>query len=102
VRHVRLEPEAREEFLAAVEWYQERSAAVARRFVDEVDRGLNEIRSNPESWPLAPHVPENLQVRRILLRKFPYALVFLLLDDEIRVLAIAHGRRLPGYWRSRG
>jgi len=98
VRHIRLEPEAREEFLATVDWYRERSAAVARRFVE---RALAEIRSNPESWPLAPHVAEILQARRILLRKFPYALVFLLLRSEIRVLALAHGRRRPGYWRSR-
>lgn len=101
MRNIRLEPEAREEFLAAVEWYRERSAAVARRFVEEVERGLNEIRLKPESWPRAPHVPEVLEVRRILLRKFPYALVFLLVGDEIRVLAVAHGRRRPGYWRKR-
>ncbi len=80
-----LEPEAREEFLAAVEWYRERSVAVARRFVEEVERGLNQIRANPESWPLAPHVPEVLEVRRLLLRKFPYAVVFILFGNEIRV-----------------
>ena len=101
MRRIRLEPEAREEFLAAAEWYRERSAAVARRFVDEVERAIGEIRSDPEIWPLAPQVAQALRARRVLLRKFPYALVFVLLGDEIRIVAVAHGRRRPGYWKSR-
>jgi hypothetical protein len=35
------------------------------------------------------------------LRRFPYSIVYLLLPEEIRVLAIAHQRRKPGYWSGR-
>jgi hypothetical protein len=40
-------------------------------------------------------------VHRALLEKFPYAVVFLPLDAEVRILAIAHLHRRPGYWRGR-
>lgn len=39
--------------------------------------------------------------RRMPLRRFPYSIVYLLLPEEIRVIAIAHQRRKPGYWRGR-
>jgi hypothetical protein len=42
-----------------------------------------------------------LGVRRLLVDRFPYALVFVESETEIRVLAVAHTRRRPGYWRSR-
>ncbi len=53
------------------------------------------------SWAAVPHVAEELGVRRSLLKKFPYAVVFIVMAEEIRILAVAHGRRRPGYWRAR-
>jgi hypothetical protein len=50
---------------------------------------------------LARDVPSHLHVRKLPSQRFPYAIVFIELDDEIRVLAIAHGKRQPGYWRAR-
>jgi hypothetical protein len=46
-------------------------------------------------------VSADLDVRRCPVRRFPLALVFIEMPDEIRILAAAHGRRRPGYWRSR-
>ena len=43
----------------------------------------------------------DLEVRRALLPRFPYALVFLELQTEIRVLAVAHAKRHPDYWLNR-
>ncbi|MCP4594404.1 MAG: hypothetical protein GY842_27045 [bacterium] len=42
-----------------------------------------------------------MKVRRASLSRFPYALVFIELDEEIRVLAVAHDKRRPGYWLDR-
>lgn len=55
-------------------------------------------------WPSAqvfPGVDQELAVRRQLLKKFPYAVVYLELDAEIVIVAIAHGHEKPGYWRDR-
>lgn len=50
---------------------------------------------------LVPMVAASLGVRRKLLRRFPFAIVFIELADSIRVLAVAHGARRPAYWRHR-
>jgi hypothetical protein len=41
-------------------------------------------------------------VRRLVLRRFPYSIVFIPRDSAITILAFAHHSRRPGYWRSRG
>jgi plasmid stabilization system protein ParE len=101
VRFVRFEPEAQDEFDAAVDWYAARNEFVALRFIDAVQEAVETVQENPEAWPNAPQVAPDLGVRRHLLRKFPYALVYMLIGDEVRVLALAHGRRRPLYWKER-
>jgi hypothetical protein len=62
------------------------------------------------SWtqPLTPsnkHQPDMLRIytgtRRYLLKRYPYAVIYRELDDLIWVVAVAHGKRRPGYWKSR-
>ena len=48
-----------------------------------------------------PEVPDDLEVRRLPVARFPYHVVYLLLHEVIHVLAIAHDHRRPGYWTSR-
>jgi hypothetical protein len=47
------------------------------------------------------NLPANLAIRRVLLSKFPYAVLFLELADDIRIIAIAHLKREPEYWLNR-
>ena len=101
MKPVRIDPEARQEFLAAVDRYTARDGAVAVRFVAAVDRALSRIHAEPHTLPLARDVPLATGVRAVLVERFPYSVVFTELDSEIRILAFAHGRRRPGYWRDR-
>ena len=39
--------------------------------------------------------------RRVLLRRFPYSAIYQLTSEELQVIAVAHNRRLPGYWAGR-
>jgi toxin ParE1/3/4 len=39
--------------------------------------------------------------RRVLMRRFPFALIYAVVDDEVRILAVAHASRRPGYWSER-
>jgi hypothetical protein len=68
-----------------------------RRCCKAVDR----IEEAPLSFPLVVRLDADLGVRRALLHRFPYSVVFLPLATELRVLAIAHLHRRPGYWRRR-
>lgn len=89
-------PDAVEEAQAARQWYVQRSQSAADSFLAELDRGIEVISQAPERWPLFKH-----GTRRCLFHRFPFQLVDRLVDDNIQVVAIAHGRRKPGYWKSR-
>jgi toxin ParE1/3/4 len=98
VKPYRLHRLAQAEFLAAVRWYAARSPAAARRFVQAVHDGLVAVAEAPEAWPQRGL---RADVRTLVLARFPFSIVYR--DDaaEIRVLAIAHAKRRPGYWTRR-
>jgi plasmid stabilization system protein ParE len=89
-------PDAAAEFDAATDWYRENSEQAAENFVSEVDRAIARIAQNPSIW--ADYLRGT---RRCLLRRFPYAVVYILHEGRIKVIAVAHGRRRPGYWKKR-
>jgi len=91
-----IHPEASEEAEHAGEWYRERSLRAAAHFREEVARALQVISQSPGRGP-----SYLLGTRRFLLWHFPYALVYRELSEVIQVLAVAHGRRRPGYWKAR-
>ena len=90
-------PEAAQEAEAAVLWYAKRSLRAAERFVEELEIAVAAITEAPDRWSRFDG-----ESRRIPLRRFPYLVIYRTLQDGIQVLAVAHGRRRPGYWRSRG
>jgi plasmid stabilization system protein ParE len=80
----------------AFEWYYQRSEFVASRFAEEMNRAISVISDAPKRWPMANH-----GARKFLLQRFPFAVFYRELPLGIQVLAVAHGRRRPGYWKSR-
>ena len=100
-KSITFDDEAVEELESAAQWYEARRQDLGIDFVRDVREALLRIASRPRTWPLAPNVPEHLNARRFVLRRFPYAVVFAELASEIRVLAIAHTSREPGFWRGR-
>ena len=101
MKSIRYDPDARAEFLEAVRWYARRNVHVALRFDQQVARAEATIRETPQQWPLVSGVQRELDVRRRLVDGFPFAVVYLELNAEILILAVAHGKRRPGYWRQR-
>lgn len=93
---VRLHPKALEEAEAAVSWYRERSHLAAIGFLDELDLAISQMANNPSGCALFEGT-----TRRILLTRFPYMLIFRERATWVEVIAIAHRRRRPGYWRER-
>ena len=95
-KKVEFHEEAALEYDAAVEWYLERSSMAASKFVDAVSRAMDMIVEAPHRWPAGSR-----GTRRFLLQRFPFAIVYRELPAAIQVLAIAHARRRPGYWKQR-
>jgi hypothetical protein len=96
--HVRFMLEAEVEFDEAIDWYAARdeTGAVVDRFLDEFERTRRLVGERPRAWPeIEPGV------RRAVLRRFPFSLVFVVMPTEVRVLAVAHHSRDHGYWRGR-
>lgn len=89
-------PEAVEEATAARLWYAEKSQSAADSFLAELDHGIESISEAPERWPLFVH-----DTRRYLFLRFPFQIVYRVANERIEIVAVAHGRRRPGYWRSR-
>jgi len=89
-------PEAEEEFEAAVAWYEEREAGLGLDFAAEVREAVRLAQSMPLAWP---SMEEN--IRRVLVHRFPYGVLYSIESDRLHILAVMHLRRRPGYWRER-
>jgi plasmid stabilization system protein ParE len=87
---------ALEEAEAAAEWYRKRSHGAAEGFLNELDRTIDLISRDPEQYQ-----SYEFGTSRAMLRKFPYLIVFREGTGGIEIIAVAHGRRSPGYWRDR-
>ena len=89
-------PEAREDLNNAAAFYEASVPGLGDAFLDDVERAINDIRENPRTG-----APIGRVFRRAILRRFPFTIVYAERDDEIVIVAIAHDRRRPGYWRGR-
>lgn len=98
MRPYRFHPKALAEYEAAVTWYADRSFVAAVGLSDLVAAGIDDIRRQPQAWP---RWPGHDDVRRRVLRRFPYSVIYLLERREIVIVAIAHHKRRPGYWLQR-
>jgi plasmid stabilization system protein ParE len=89
-------PEAEAEFTAAAIFYETRIAGLGARFVDAVEAAVAYICEYPDVG-----TPVDRSGRRVRVRGFPYAVVYERQQDGISILAVAHLRQRPGYWRDR-
>ena len=93
---VSVHPDAEAEYEAALDWYMERSVQAADRFEAAFDAVIQAIAESPKRYPMLDD-----RHRYSLLRRYPYSVIYRLDDDLVRVIAVAHSKRLPGYWHGR-
>ncbi len=88
-------PAAREEFIAAATFYEKQQTGLGARFVNAVEDTIARIQK-------APHLHRLVEsdIRKIRVRRFPYAVIYRL-RDIVEVIAVMHLKRRPGYWRER-
>jgi len=90
-------PGARRDFDESFDWYSERSTEAALRFADAVDAALGKVAADPTRFVTLDGVHRECPVK-----KFPFRIVYRVVDNRVLVVAIAHAKRRPGYWRERG
>ena len=93
---VQILPDAEAEIAATFLWYQERNPQAATSFRDETLTFIDELADSASKWK-----QDDDGTRRRLLRHFPYTIFYEIDGNVVFVLAVAHQRREPGYWRSR-
>jgi plasmid stabilization system protein ParE len=98
---VRFEEEADVEYRLAGRYYEERREHLGIEFFDAVDATIERIVELPRAGTLVSRLPPGLPVRRRAVPRFPYHVIYLETSNDIRILAVAHDRRKPGYWRNR-
>jgi plasmid stabilization system protein ParE len=96
VAAVRFHPAAAQEAESTYDWYAARNPAAAHGFREEPRQAIDVVAANPHAWSRYGN-----RARRYLFPRYPFSLVYVLRGDDIEVIAVAHGRRRPGYWRSR-
>lgn len=98
MKPVRYEEAADEELIDEAARYELRRDGLGTEFLGAVREAVRLIAQNPGAWQASEH---GRDVRRFVMGRFPFAIVYTELGAEILILAVAHARREPGYWRSR-
>jgi plasmid stabilization system protein ParE len=91
--------EASAELAAAAEWYERRRRGLGDDLLAEVDRAVMAVGESPHTWPPFPRARPG--VRRFLLSRFPFAIIYVAGKEAVLVIAFAHNKRTPRYWVSR-
>jgi toxin ParE1/3/4 len=87
---------AETEINEAADFYDLESPGLGDVFIDEIQRAIQSIVEFPAAAPLVRG-----RVRKRIVTKFPYSLVYAAREDEVRIVAVAHHKRRPFYWRGR-
>ncbi len=93
---IRLLDVAQQEFDEAVEYYKAESPGLGDQFLLEALSAFERIRKFPKAWH-----PYTENTRRCQTHRFPYGIVYQILESEILVVAVAHLHRRPAYWLDR-
>jgi toxin ParE1/3/4 len=93
---VSIHPEAERDLADRLDYYERQNPGLGYEFVREVRNSIEFLQIHPEMGQRI-----DAQLRRILLRRFPYSIIYARDNETIRVLSVAHHHRRPGYWRDR-
>lgn len=98
---LRVLDEADGDAVAAANWYEQQRSGLGDDFCDEVERAFTLIRHDPFRYARVEFARVEGDVRRLVLRRFPYLVVYQILDDQVLVLAVSHASRDQDFWKGR-
>lgn len=97
MRHSRtFHEEAAAEFDEAAAYYAVERSSLSETFISEVEDAVAQAQRHPEAAPVIRG-----RVRSLRVERFPYSVKYSVVDESVRVLAVAHDRRRPFYWEGR-
>lgn len=91
-----IQPEAEFDLQEAFDWYEENNSGLGSEFIRAVDASLAKIQRNPFAYPTVYR-----EIRRKLIRKFPYGILYLIESETIYIIACFHIKRDPQKWQTR-
>jgi toxin ParE1/3/4 len=91
-----LRPPVEREIDEAARWYEERQPGLREQFIAAVGGAFARIAGNPRLYPLV-----HLDIHRASLRRFPYGVYYVLIGEDVHVIAVVHDARHPSVWRRR-
>jgi hypothetical protein len=80
----------------AADYYEMELIGLGNQFKKEVKKGILRIKDYPNAWPI-----EKGDIRRYILHKFPYKILYSIESDHILIVALAHQHQKPNYWVDR-
>ena len=98
---LRILDEAEAELLSVTRYYEARQEGLGLDFYQLVAECMATIAEDPERFLLYEGVRAKLGIRRALVDRFPYVVVYKILPSEVLVIAVAHASQRAGYWRHR-
>ncbi len=88
--------EAQREITEALLWYRGKAPYLDREFINCIENGFSMIRRNPLMFPAV-----HKHYRKLLIKRFPYQIIYTVQESEILVLAVFHARKNPERWKNR-
>ena len=89
-------PEAMSEFISAIVYYDNSKPGLGADFAIEIHSAIENVATFPMGWPILAD-----GLRRCLVHRFPYGIIYSRENDSIFILAVMHLHRDPEYWQTR-
>lgn len=89
-------PEAENEMIVASSYYEDQTKGLGIKFLDDLDQTVEEIVKCPETW-----ITLGDDIKRHQFTHFPFAILYRIIDPQIRILAVMNLHREPNYWKNR-
>ncbi len=88
--------DVRDELDEAYSWYESQELGLGKEFLGQIDKALERICQMPDSYPVIYR-----DVRRSVIRHFPYIIYYRIVSSRVIVIAVFHGHRNPKAWQMR-
>jgi len=91
-----IRPEAEDELLEAIDWYEARNPGLGSDLLRCVDACIQRILRHPECYPIV-----HRETRMGIVRRFPYLILYSVTEETVFVVAVFHAKRDPKIWKAR-